>query len=188
MTDTSKEAVIKMIETLVSDNADFDDVIDVVNDLSAQLAAANARADAAEKAARDKALLEAAERFPDGRQPWPPNAIRKAVLALRDKPAPWRCPECNCASFSFCDEAQADGTFAKGSYRRCHDCKFIDPQLNKPAPGVTVHDQIEGVLAKMGRAAASTEGSWAAKGATISPASVWEWINELRAIAGGGDE
>ena len=67
---------------------------DKVEELSAALKASRevhceiyealARADGA----RDKALVEAAERFPDGRQPWPPSVIRKAILALRDKPAP----------------------------------------------------------------------------------------------------
>ena len=33
-------------------------------------------------------MVEAAARFPDGRQPWPPHATRKAIIALRDKPAP----------------------------------------------------------------------------------------------------
>ena len=64
---------------------------DLIATLSAQLAAANARADHAEAqlaVARDAALVEAADRFPDGRQPWPPHAIRKAILALRNKPAP----------------------------------------------------------------------------------------------------
>ena len=55
----------------------------------AQLSAANARADQA----RDAALVEAAARFPDSRQPWPPHAIRKAILALRDKPAPGATPK-----------------------------------------------------------------------------------------------
>lgn len=82
----------------------IDALRDEIAALTAQLAAAMAWAkeqhaaadryaarisalDAQLAGARDKALLEAAERFPDGRQPWPPNAIRKAVLALRDKPA-----------------------------------------------------------------------------------------------------
>lgn len=138
VTDTSTDAVERTVAHMRHCHGKDYSYAALIEALSAQLTAANARADVA----RDKALLEAAERFPCGRQPWPPNAIRKAILALRDK----------------------------------------------PAPAVTVRGRIEGVLAKMGRAAASTEGSWAAKGATISAASVWEWINELRTIAGGGDE
>ena len=57
--------------------------------LMQSLDAANARADQA----RDDALVEAAARFPDSRQPWPPHAIRKAILALRDKPAPGVAPK-----------------------------------------------------------------------------------------------
>jgi hypothetical protein len=34
------------------------------------------------QAAVAAALMQAAERFPDGRQPWPPHAIRKAILAM----------------------------------------------------------------------------------------------------------
>jgi len=48
-------------------------------------AVAEARAEAAEAAlatARADHMREAADRFPGGRQPWPPINIRKAILAL----------------------------------------------------------------------------------------------------------
>ena len=82
MTDTSPAAVAARVAhmRLCLNNHDAD----LIEALASQLSAANARADTA----RDAALVEAAERFPDGRQPWPPKAIRKAIDALRDKPAP----------------------------------------------------------------------------------------------------
>ncbi len=61
-----------------------DDALQELATLRASEAAANARAEQA----RDAALVEAAARFPDHRHPWPPHAIREAILALRDKPAP----------------------------------------------------------------------------------------------------
>ena len=96
MTDTSKDAVARLCLAMInSGNTTTANMLNALADerdrlatahtqLQVSLSAANARADHA----REAALVEAAERFPDGRQPWPPNAIRKAILALRDKPAP----------------------------------------------------------------------------------------------------
>ena len=100
MTDITTQAV----ERLAQRHTLNDDEAATLRALAAERDAAIAEAhatgheraawkDRAEKAeaqlagARDAALLDAAERFPDGRQPWPPKAIRKAIDALRDKPA-----------------------------------------------------------------------------------------------------
>jgi hypothetical protein len=37
----------------------------------------------------------------------------------------FRCEECDCRSFSFCDELQPDGSYASGKVKRCHNCKHL---------------------------------------------------------------
>ena len=82
MTDTSKYAVDRLVISMI--NSGNTTTANMLTALAVERDAANARAGQA----RDAALVEAAARFPDSRQPWPPHAIRKAILALRDKPAP----------------------------------------------------------------------------------------------------
>lgn len=101
MTDTSKDAVARLCLAMInSGNTTTANMLNALADerdrlatahkqLMQSLAAANARADQA----WDSALVEAAARFPDSRQPWPPHAIREAILTLRDKPVPGVTPK-----------------------------------------------------------------------------------------------